>query len=132
MNQSTFGMADNPILRTCGSMTGVQVTFVASRPGNVIVTASVLVTLTHTAGNLTAADLHLGNSTTDCTGVGAYAITTGSHPAGFYYIEVSLVRGFTVPAAGTYTYYVTGYDYSQGTDSSNFGWATVVGVYYPS
>jgi hypothetical protein len=132
MNQTSFTGTGNALAKTCGSMDGMELNLTATRAGHAILTAEVLITLTHTTGGNTADYLNIGNTSTDCTGVASYALVTSAEPTGSYYVEVGIVQDFTIPAAGTYSFFITGYDYSSGTDTTNFGWANLVGVYYPS
>jgi hypothetical protein len=133
-SNSSYHAASSTLNKTCTYMPQILVSFVASVPGTVIVTATVTITLNHAAGVLTAAALFIGNSTTSCPSNGpvSYAIVSGTVATGTYYTTVAMVNMFAVPSAGTYSYYITGYDYSGGTDTTQFGWASAVGAFYPS
>jgi hypothetical protein len=125
-----FGGAE--INTTCASMTEILLNFNVTLPGTVFVTATLVITLTHTSGNQAAAALTVSDSNTTCPGTPSYALVTSSAPTGTYYTDVAVEGLFTVPSAGTYSYYITGYDYSSGGDTTSFGWANAVGAYYPS
>jgi hypothetical protein len=118
--------------KTCGSMAGIQLDFVVSEPGNVVATATVLAAIDHTSGDDGDAAFWLADSNTSCVGTESFAYLPSAEPTGIYFIEVGLVHNFSIPAAGTYSYYVTGLNYSTGTDAVSVGYGNAVGVYYPS
>jgi len=131
---ATLGSGAVPIPRLghCENISGLILKINVSGPGTVVVTASILVTLYHSSAYYAAAGIYVSNASTSCPGAEVLAYIDNGVASGTYFDDVSAVGSFTVSAAGTASYYVTGYDYSTGTDYTQGGYMVMVGVFYPS
>jgi hypothetical protein len=110
--------------------------FTVTRPGTVVVTASLELNLGHTTGQSTIYTVSLANASAGCSPVSNHFVTglvSTAQPTGNYYPDMSLVQSFPVGAAGTYTFSIIGTaSMSSSSDASVFWYGSVVGVYYPS
>jgi hypothetical protein len=132
INASSTSAGGPALSTTCSSMPSIQLNFTVARAGTVVATANLIITLYHTAGYRASAALTLSISPTTCPLPESYALVVSAEPTGTYYTEVGLANDIALPGAGTYSIYLVGYDYSSGTDSTSWGWASAVGVFYPS
>jgi hypothetical protein len=115
---------------SCIAELGADVGFKATVAGVVVVTVTVTIFIDHTSGDLGDVALFLSSGPASCPGYAQYAFVANAEPTAYYYISVSLVETFAIPSAGTYTYYLVGYDI--GTEDAFYYTTTIAGVYYPS
>jgi hypothetical protein len=121
---------------TCGAQFASGIGFTVKGPGTVVVTASVELEMTHTAGDFTDYDVSLANASATCD-VFANSYVSGelttTLPTTTYFFDVSLVQTFPVTTAGTYTIDVIAEaTVFLGSESNNFVYSSVAGVFYPS
>jgi len=121
-----------PHLGHCENVTPLVLNVSVSGPGTVVVEATIIVYLYHTAGYYAAAAVYVSNASATCPGEEALAYIDDPVATGTYIQTLTAVGSFTVSAAATDKYYVTGYDYSTGTDYTEGGLVEMVGVFYPS
>jgi hypothetical protein len=124
-------------LGVCVNYQGATVTVNAPAAGTVMVTANAQMLLFHTSGTTDEFELAIGSNPADC----GYMLVdiTWETPSSFpsfssNYQTFTVTRSFSVPAAGSYTYYLTGVKITGGTDSGsqdNFNWAYLYAVFYP-
>jgi hypothetical protein len=121
---------------TCTPYLGSAVNFTLSGPGVLAVTASVGLTLYHTATNYTIYAVTLGNGSATCNAFSNNSVTgeaVGTQPTGYYDVFLGLAQSFPVRAAGTYTVDVVGYAaMSNSSDVTYLTYASVQGAFYPS
>lgn len=115
---------------TCAAPPGAEVGFTVSAPGTVLVMATTTIYFLHTIGNSGDAALELSMSSAGCSGYYQYAWVDSSQPTAHYFTSVSLVQTFTISTAGTYTFYLLGYEPYQ--DTAYYYSLTIVGEYDPS
>ncbi len=101
----------------CTNYTSVTITVPAA--GTVAVEATTWIQMAHTNGTGDAIWAFIGTSATDCgvlAGI-AVAFAPPALPSGTYDFTVAPRRPVAVPGAGTYTYYLNGFD-NQGAGST--------------
>jgi hypothetical protein len=121
-------------LAGCGYYPGSNITFMVGSPGTFAVTASVSLLIHHTLGNFTFYTLSLANASVPCSvSINNFVegSLSGNLPSGNYWPDYSLVQDFQVGAAGTYTFGIIG-SQTGGTDATEFYFASMVGMFYPS
>ena len=121
-----------PHLGHCQNVTPLILNVSASGPGTVVVEATTIITLYHTSGYYAAAAIYVSNSNATCLGGETLAYIDDSIASGIYIQTLTAVGSFAIASAGTEKYYLTGYDYSTGTDYTQGGFVEMVGVFYPS
>jgi len=133
-NQSSIsGVGQQVTNSACTVFEGAQVNLTVARAGIAVVTSAILIIQIHNSNTTYAQALvNLNNNTTDCLSHALYVLANTGAPIGSSQTSVTLVRSFTIRAAGTYTFYVNGEDISSGTNTSYFASATTVVVFYPS
>lgn len=119
---------------TCQNYAGGTVTVTAPAAGRVLVQANAYVQLDHTTGTVDTLALGIGTTATDCgsaTNQVNWQIPAAypTHP--LQNMTFTVRRDFTVPAAGTYTYYLNGMMSSGASGSDRFWFASLDAVYYP-
>ncbi len=121
---------------SCGYYSPSDVNFTVSGPGMLVVTASVLLELSHTTSASTVYFVSLASTSLSCNVTyysNTFGIVQSPEPTAIYWTGVSLAQTFSLPAAGTYTICLIG-DATM-TDSGDFSYfysASVVGVFYPA
>ena len=123
-------------LTTCVNYSGGTVTLVAPASGTVLVTANAQVDLYHTIGTFDVVQFAIGATPVDC-GDPSHNITwetPGSYPT-FTSMQrtFTVTRSFTVPSAGTYTYYLNGFKSTGGISAGRqdfFNFASIYAVYF--
>ena len=104
--------ATTPIQTTCTNYSGGQVTITVPNAGHITVTSQAWLQIFGNAVNARTAQVYLGASSTDCTfndfatGYNSMKATFPFAYNGTYEITVPVSRTFSVPSAGTYTYYL--------------------------
>ena len=121
------------IPNSCTTFTGIEVTITVTGAGTVVLNAALVIIISHTTGSLSEVDLYIRDTPTDCNldGTTMAAIHDGQEPTGTYYDSVALVNTYAIASAGTYTYYVNGYNYGDGI-GEQFLVGTLVAVFYYS
>jgi len=127
-----FGGYRIPHLGHCANVTSLVLKIDVSGPGVVEVAGSIEVELIHASGDYAAAAIFVSNASSTCPGVPETTYIDTGLASGVYIEDITAVGSFTVQAAGTASFYVTGYDYSTGTDYSEGGFPNLVAVFYPS
>lgn len=90
----------------CTNSTGSASLAVPSK-GNVTITASVTVQMSHTSGTLDAVYLYASTSRFGgCSDTAGYAVVPSNAATAIYYVDVTVVVVSPVASAGTYTYTV--------------------------
>jgi hypothetical protein len=121
---------------SCLAANNSTINFTVAGAGVVVVTASVEVAISHSTLNTSSYTLSLhevGSSCVPALNNEVYGYVGPTYPTGPYYQTSSLAQSFPVTTAGTYGIDVIGIAYnSGGSDFSEFFYASVVGVYYPS
>ena len=115
---------------TCTNWPGAQVGFTVKTGGTLLISASFYVRMYHSASVGDYGEFALGNTTTDCTTAGEWAVTPPAAPPDIYDVSVSLTHMFSVPAAGHYTIYLNGLDY--GSDVMIVFNGNIEGAFFPS
>ncbi len=123
------------ITTICTHYVGSAVTVTAPAPGRVRVGATVRLLISHGSGVTDTLELALAQTTTACdTGVGyehnVYSVTPAAMPS--YSLTdtmYSLEAVFTVPSAGTFTYYLNGE--ASRTNHAKFWFASLTATYFP-
>jgi hypothetical protein len=132
--KQSFNGGTTTLTSTCGFYAGSNISFAVSSPGTFVITSSVLLLIQHTLGNFTFYTLSLANVSATCN-PSLNNFVEGSLsdalPSGNYGPAYSLVQSFQVGAAGTYTFGIIG-EQTGGTDVTDFYYASVAGVFYPS
>jgi hypothetical protein len=133
--EEVYDQATTAITSFCTVYAHSNLTFTVSGPGTFVLTASVVLYLFHTAGYATGYDVYIGNASSGCAAGSFFVEGTlqSSQPTGNYEPDLCLTESFSVGAAGTYTFEITGSAVmTQTTDSTDFWYASEVGVFYPS
>jgi len=121
-----------PHTGSCHNVTGFVLHMTVGGPGTVTVVANLELYLYHSSANYAAAAVFVSNTSSTCPGVPVLSYIDNGIASGLYITDVSATGGFAVAAAGTLSFYVTGYDYSTGTDYTTCGFVNMVAVFYPS
>lgn len=122
-------------LNTCVNYTGGTISVTAPSAGNVLVIANVQMVYFHTTGVTDTFVLAIGTTNTDCAGINDRVVVTtlppiptfapgGLQTNGTY----TVMRTFSVAAAGTYTYYLNGEKTAGGVTAGaqdNFNYASM-------
>lgn len=108
-----------------------NITVTVPGPGVLVVTASTLWSIDHTVGTADVVRALLGESDTDCRSDQwrVFEQVAADEATGTHYLTMVLFEPFSVPAAGSYTYYVNA-DSGSGNDRIYGGGITA--VFYPS
>jgi hypothetical protein len=117
---------------SCQNVTSLILKINVSGPGTVVVSANVQVTLYHSGAYYAAAGIYVSNASTSCPGAPVLAYIDSGAASGTYIEDVSAMYSFAVTTAGTDSFYVTGYDYSTGTDHTEGGFVNMVAIFYPT
>jgi hypothetical protein len=129
-----FNVGTTALSGVCGYYSGSNLTFVVSEPGTFVITASVEIYIHHSSGNYTFYTVSLANTSAACNPEANNFVEedwSDAFPTGNYYPTHGLAQNFQVGAAGTYTFGIVG-TMGGGTDPTEFYYATVVAVFYPS
>ena len=124
-----------PILGgVCSAYTGADVAITVPGPGTVVVQAVFMIRLDHILADNDEVDVYLESSPGLCIDLNSVKLVTVdvTQPSGIYWDEVSMLRPFTVPGAGTYTYYVNGVGFGGVGVGDVYAYASLVAVFYPS
>ncbi len=136
VNQATHEETQAVTNATCTAATGSVVGFLASGAGTVTMVATVVLLVSHTAGDSTTYYVSLANSAQKCNvfannWVSGYVDYTA--PTTSYVEDVTLVQNFPIAVAGTYAFDVVGnFTNAYGLDTTSFNSVSVEGVYLPS
>jgi hypothetical protein len=119
---------------TCTHYTSDQVTVTAPRSGTVVLSANTWFLVTHTAGVADFIQLFIGTSPTDCAfsaGTSmAYSIPANYPAATNQNVTVPVARVVSIPAAGTYTYYLNATSSASPSDDL-FWFGGIIATFYP-
>ncbi|HEV2429090.1 MAG TPA: hypothetical protein VGV64_04480 [Thermoplasmata archaeon] len=115
---------------TCNHWPRAQVGFTVTHAGTFLVSATFYARMYHTSGVDDLGEFAMTNSTTDCTTGGEWANTPAAATTAVYQVTVSLVHQFSVPSAGTYTFYLNGMAY--GSDLLIIFNANIEGAFFPN
>ena len=133
MARAAEGVAAD-IASTCTRFTGAEVTIDVPGPGTVVVTAVVVLDVSHTSGTRDLANVVIQQALTTCP-IDPYrglVVVQAGLPTDSYAVNVPLQRPFTVSGTGTITLGVNG-QMAQGHDAGDqFYTASLVAVFYPS
>ncbi|HTP54061.1 MAG TPA: hypothetical protein VML94_03725 [Thermoplasmata archaeon] len=121
-----------PHVGHCENVTGLVLHLGVSGPGTVLVEANVQATLYHSSDEYAAAAFFVSNASATCPGSPVLTYIDDGIATGTYIQDVSVVGSFSVTAAATDSFYLTGYDYSTGTDYTLCGFVNMVAVFIPS
>ena len=121
-----------PHLGHCANVTGLILNISVGGAGTVVVNANIEVDLYHTSPDYAAAAIYVSDSNASCPGAPVLAYVDSSLASGTLGADVSALGSFSVSGAGTFSFYLTGYDYSTGTDFTQGGPVNMVATFYPS
>jgi hypothetical protein len=99
-------------------------------PGKVLVQTNVQLRFDHTAGALDTVVVYIGSSPSDCSSPDRAMARMFAEPTGFYYPTVTPARLFTVPAPGSYYFYVNAIS-SSGVTNDSFWEGRIQATYHP-
>jgi hypothetical protein len=113
------------------------VTFTVFGPGTIVVSTSVELSFAHSNGVQDFSVVNVANTTSDCaSGEPVYAIVPAAEPTDTYWVTVSQMQTYSIPTAGTYSFFVNCYGYDgQGIATSepvSYGPTIILGEYYPA
>jgi hypothetical protein len=132
----SYDVQSTALSTTCTAYAGSDVNFTVSGPGVLVVTASVEVTLFHTATNYTIYSVSFGNGSKMCNAFGNNSVAGeafGTDPTGYSNVFLGLAQSFPIAGTGTYTVDVVGYaSMNRSLDVTYLTYASVSGVFYPS
>lgn len=115
------------IASSCTNMTS-SASLTVPAHGNVTITASVTIQISHTSGTLDAVYVYASTSRFGgCSDTAGYAVVPGSAATDTYYISVTVAITSPVATAGTYTYTVGAITSSNAALYFGSGYA----VFYP-
>ncbi|MGP8073425.1 MAG: hypothetical protein ACLQD9_00575 [Thermoplasmata archaeon] len=130
----SFNDGTTVLTGACGYYNGSNLSFTVSGPGTFVLAASVEILMQHTLTDFVFFSASLSNASSTCNpdlnNFVDYDLSD-SLPTANYYAELSLDQSFPVGAAGAYTFDVIGVA-SGGTDTADFYFGSVVGVFYPA
>jgi hypothetical protein len=122
-----------PLGTGCTHATGAEMTVTVAAPGKLLVQAQAKLFISHTGGMTDSVQTFIGASASDCT-----------HEEGTHYLEIPPGLGssnyfvfgptsavFSLPAAGTYTFYVNGLK-TGGNNPALGGQARMTAVFTPN
>jgi hypothetical protein len=113
----------------CTAYPGGLVFVDAPGPGKVLVQTTIQLRFDHTVGVLDTVVVGIGTSPTDCSSPDAVMVRMFPEPTGFYYPTATPSRLFTVPAAGSYFFYVTAF--ASGSPNDAFWQGKTQATYHP-
>ncbi len=117
----------------CTTYTSAEVSITVPSAGEIVITASVMLDLSHTSGTRDIAFVVIQNNTSSCPDdpyLGIMVVQS-TLPTDTYWQSVSVQKNYTVSAAGTYTFYVNGRMTSGQNAADQFWYANLVAVFYP-
>jgi hypothetical protein len=116
----------------CTNYAGSAVSIFAPTSGTIKVDAQATMRLFHNAGTSEHFVVAIGTTTTDCGGLTSHwQVPSGLPNSGSQFEnEVSVSRTFTIPSAGTRTYYLNA-TRSGGTGTGGFWYANMQLTFYP-
>lgn len=119
-----------PIGATCTHYTNV--TLVVPGPGTIVVTATAVVAVSHTAGQYASVLVMISSTVSTCPSSpwAGYMYVPTSASTGAYATTLPVMGSFQVLGAGTYTYNLNGR--TSGADSPLWEGAALVAVFYPT
>jgi len=119
---------------TCGNYTGSEVSITVPGPGTVVVTAYVMIRISHTTGAATDVAQVVINATADNCPNNPYTSfqnVLSGEPSGSFIRNTFVQLPSYVAAAGTYTFYLNAARWS-GTGALTIERATMIAVFYPT
>ncbi len=114
---------------TCTAYPGAVIFVAAPGPGKVLVQTTIQLRFDHTVDALDTVVVGIGQSPTDCTSPDRVMVRMFSEPTGIYFPTATPARLFTVPAPGSYFFYVTGF--ASGSLNDAFWEGKVQATYHP-
>src|SRR3990172_8592133 len=94
----------------CTTYTSAEVNITVPRAGEIVIMASVMLDISHTAGTRDIAFVVIQNNTNLCPDdpyLGIMVVQSGL-PTDTYWQSIPVNKNYTVSSAGTYTFYVNG------------------------
>lgn len=132
-----YSSNSTPIGLTCTHYAEGEVTITVPSAGTVNVQANIVLLMEHTNGQQDYAEVHLSDSAGSCdsrTGEAGRVVIPSSLPTFTspqdQQTMVPAIRSFSVPAAGTYTYYLNGV--KTKADLAEFYYAALTATFIPS
>jgi hypothetical protein len=124
----------NNLQTTCTHHTNGNVTITVPGPGTIVVTSTVKISLDHTAGTDDVPRVFIGTNATDCTidAWRAFLTISETQATDTYWVNIFVQKPFTIPAAGTYTYYVNGNMWSGQSGGDIYLASGTIAVFYPA
>jgi hypothetical protein len=133
-----YSSNSTPIGTTCTHYAEGEVTITVPSAGTVNVQANIVLLMEHTNGQQDYAEVHLSDSAGSCdsrTGEAGRVVIPSSLPTFTspqnQQTMVPALRSFSVPAAGTYTYYLNGVK-TNTNDPAEFYYAALTATFIPS
>lgn len=126
--------AEVTIGSACTTYASAEVTITVPRAGRVVISANVMLDLSHTLGTRDVAFVVVQNNTASCPDDPYLGIMVvqANLPADTYWQSIPVMKNYTLGSAGTYTFYVNG-RMTAGADPGDLFWyANLVAVFYPS
>lgn len=119
---------------SCTNYETANLTIAVPRAGRIVVSATVMLAIDHTAGTQDNAYTMISNDTTTCAINPSMAIflVPDTLATGSYWGTVPMLKNYTIPAAGSYTFYVNGRMFSGQSAGDDFFFGYMAAVFYPS
>jgi hypothetical protein len=114
---------------TCTSYPGAEIVVDAPGPGKVLVQSNITLRFDHTASALDNVVVGIGQSPIDCSSPDYVMVRMFSENTGTYFPTATPARLFTVPAPGSYFFYVTAF--ASGSLNDSFWGGKVQATYHP-
>ena len=118
---------------TCTHFANSQVSITVPGPGTIIASATIQVTLAHTAGIEDLVWISIDTMPADCP-LGSRLLIANVEEAegsGNYIETIPGIRPLDVTTAGTYSFYINGYMVNGQSGGDEFTRAELVAVFYP-
>lgn len=119
---------------TCTHDNDSNLSFVVAEPGDVVLSATVVLDIQHTAGQSTTYYVAVENQSGGCAvNFDTYGQITTTSPTGEYFPDVSMEVEYALGAAGTYTYAIDAEAINtSASDTTTIFEASEVGTFYPT
>jgi len=118
----------------CTTYTSAEVNITVPRAGEIVIMASVMLDISHTAGTRDIAFVVIQNNTNLCPDdpyLGIMVVQSGL-PTDTYWQSIPVNKNYTVSSAGTYTFYVNGRMTGGQNAGDRFWYANLIAVFYPA
>ncbi len=118
----------------CTTYTSAEVNITVPRAGEIVITGSVMLDISHTTGTRDVAFVVIQNNTNLCPDdpyLGIMVVQSGL-PTDTYWQSIPVNKNYTVTSAGTYTFYVNGRMTSGQNVLDQFWYANLIAVFYPA